>query len=152
GLVGVLRAIIQIPVLAMFYSRKNLSLGGPVALQLIGDDHPRYVRHSFEQLAEELLRRSLVPPTLHENVQHVALLIHSPPQVVVLALDGQKHLIHVPLVTRPGAAATELIGIFLAKLTAPLANSLVGDDDSAFQQYLVVYGNRAANSSRLETR
>jgi hypothetical protein len=51
----------------------------------------------------------------------------------MLTLDGQKHFIEVPLVSRPGAAVTELIGIFLAKLTAPLADRLVGDDDSAFQ-------------------
>jgi hypothetical protein len=42
GLVRILRAIIKIAILAMFYSGKNLSLGGPVALQFIGDDDPRY--------------------------------------------------------------------------------------------------------------
>ena len=44
GLVRVLRAIIEIPVLAMFYSRQNLSLGGAVALQFVGDDDPWYIR------------------------------------------------------------------------------------------------------------
>ena len=37
-LVGVLRTIIEIPVLAMFHSRKNLVLGRSVALELVGDD------------------------------------------------------------------------------------------------------------------
>ena len=43
-LVGVLRAIIEIPVLAMFYPWKDLALGGSVALEFIGDDHARHVR------------------------------------------------------------------------------------------------------------
>jgi hypothetical protein len=50
--------------LAMVYAGENLTLGGPVALQLIGDDDPRYVDQPLEQLAEELLRRLLVMSTL----------------------------------------------------------------------------------------
>ena len=42
GLVGVLRTIIEIRVLAMFHFRKDLALGGTIALQFIGDDHPWY--------------------------------------------------------------------------------------------------------------
>src|SRR5262245_23200748 len=56
---------------------------------------------------------------------------------MTLALDRQKHFVEMPLVTGPRPSTTELIGIFLAKLTAPLANRVVGDDDSAFQEYLV---------------
>jgi hypothetical protein len=40
--VGVLRTIIEIRVLAMFHFRKDLALGGTIALQFIGDDHPWY--------------------------------------------------------------------------------------------------------------
>ena len=43
GLVGVLRTIIQIPMLSMFYPRQELALGGPVALEFVGDDHARDV-------------------------------------------------------------------------------------------------------------
>ena len=44
GLVRVLRPIVEIPVLAVFYPREDLSLGGPVALQFIGDEDSRHVR------------------------------------------------------------------------------------------------------------
>jgi hypothetical protein len=43
GLVRVLRPIVQIAMLAMFHPWQNLALGGPVALQLIGNDNTRYV-------------------------------------------------------------------------------------------------------------
>ena len=42
-LVGVLCAVIEIPVLAMFHSRQKLLLGGAVALEVVGHDHPRDV-------------------------------------------------------------------------------------------------------------
>jgi len=44
GLVRVLCTIIEIPVLAMFYSRENLSLSCSVALQFVGDDDVWHVR------------------------------------------------------------------------------------------------------------
>ena len=43
-LMRVLSAIIEIPVLAMFYSRQDLALGGSVALEFIRDDHSGHVR------------------------------------------------------------------------------------------------------------
>jgi len=54
-LVGVLRSIIEIAVLAMFHSWENLALGGSVAFQLIGDDHTRGVGQAFQEFAEELV-------------------------------------------------------------------------------------------------
>ena len=42
-LVGVLGAVIEIPLLAMLDSRKNFPLGCFVALQFVGDDDPWYI-------------------------------------------------------------------------------------------------------------
>jgi hypothetical protein len=44
GLVGVLGAIVKIAMLPMFHPWEELSLGGSIALEFIGDDDPRYVR------------------------------------------------------------------------------------------------------------
>src|SRR5712692_10697046 len=130
----VLRTVIKIAMLAMCYPRKKLSLGSTVALQLIGDEHSRHVRQALEQLTEELLRRALIAAALDQDVQHVALLIHGLPEVVTLALDRQKHLIHMPFVTRSGASAPELIGVPLSEFAAPLADGLIGDDYAACKQ------------------
>jgi hypothetical protein len=75
--------------LAMFYARENLTLRGPVAFEFIRDDHPRHVRESFEQLPEELLRRLLVPTALHEDVEHVAVLVDGPPEIMALTIGGR---------------------------------------------------------------
>src|SRR5262245_26943634 len=134
GLVGVLGAIIKIPMLAMFHPWQDLALGGSVAPEFVGDDHARHVRQPFEQLAEELLRGLLISAALDQDIPDVPLLIHRPPQIGMLALDREKHLIHMPLVTRLGTAATELGGILLAECTAPFANRLIRHDYAAFQQ------------------
>ena len=47
GLVRILSAIVEIPVLAMVHTREQFALGGCVALQFIGNDHPGHIRSSF---------------------------------------------------------------------------------------------------------
>jgi hypothetical protein len=44
GLVGILRAIIEVAVLAVFYPGQDLPLRSAVALELISDDDPRDIR------------------------------------------------------------------------------------------------------------
>jgi hypothetical protein len=77
-LMRILRTVVQIPMLAMFHPWEQLALGSTIALQLVGNDHARDVGQAFQEFAEELLRRPLVAPALHQNVEHVALLIHRP--------------------------------------------------------------------------
>ena len=135
-LVRVLGTIVEIPILAMFHLGQEFALGGSIALELIGDDHARDVGQSFEQLTEELLRGPLVPATLHQDIQQGAVLIDRPPEIVVFALDGEKHLVEMPIVTGSRPTATELVGVGLAKLAAPLANRLIGYNDSTLKEQL----------------
>jgi hypothetical protein len=48
GLVGNLRAVIELPVLAMLHPREDLLLCCAVALQLVGDDDPRPIRQPLQ--------------------------------------------------------------------------------------------------------
>jgi len=132
-LVRVLRPVIERAMLAMFYPRQEFLLGGAVALEFIRDDRTRYVRQALEELAEELLRGVLVPPLLHQDIQHVPVLIYGPPQIVMFAFDREKYFIEVPLITGPRTTATELIGLRLAKLATPLPDGLVGHDHAALK-------------------
>jgi hypothetical protein len=66
-----------------------------------------------------------------QNIQHVPVLIDCSPENMMLALDRQKHLIKVPLVTGPRTAATELIRIRLPEFAAPFANRFIGHDHAA---------------------
>ena len=74
--------VIEVSALPMFYPRHHLALGRDVAFQLVRDRHPRHVLQTFEQLLEELLRRLLVAPLLHQDIEDIVILIHCPPQVI----------------------------------------------------------------------
>jgi hypothetical protein len=139
-LVGVLRPIVQVAVLPVFDAREDLPLGSPVAFQPIGDDDAWNVPTSFEEPAEEGLRSVLVPPALHQDIEHSPVLIHGPPEIVPLPIDGEEHLIQVPFVTWSRPSAPELIGIGLPKLPTPLPDRFIGHDDSA--------ANRSSSTSR----
>jgi insertion element IS1 protein InsB len=99
----------QAMMLSMFYTRQHFALGGAVALELIRDEHPGHVLAPFQQLPEEFLRSLLVTPRLDQDVQHMPVLIHGAPQVVALAMNRQKHLVQVPLVTWSRAATAQLV-------------------------------------------
>ena len=150
-LVRVLCAVVEIAVLSMFHPRQDFWLRGAVALQFIRDDDPWHIRQPLEQFTEKLLRGLLIPTALHENIEHVTVLIDGPPQIVTLLVEGEKDLIQVPLVARPGAPPTQCIGIGLAKLATPLANGLVGNGNPPLgQQFLdvAVAGAKMAGSGR----
>jgi hypothetical protein len=56
------------------------------------------------------------------NIEHVAVLIHSPPEIMTFAVNGEADLFELPFVTRFGAPAVGLIGIRLPKLCTPRAH------------------------------
>ena len=130
----VLTAVIEIATLAVFDPGQHLALGRAVALELIGDDDPWHVLQPLEQLAEKLLRRLLVAPALHQDIQHVIVLVNSAPQVMALPVDGQKDFIQVPFVPGLRATATQAVGIILPKLPTPLTDSFMGHGDATLAQ------------------
>src|SRR5215813_10279911 len=133
----ILTAVVEIATLPVFHAGQYLPLRGAVALELVRNDYTRHVLQALEQLAKKLLRRLLSPPALHEDVKHVIVLVDSAPEVMALPVDGQEHLIEVPLVPGLGASMLQLIGIVLPKLQTPLADGLMGHGDAALKQDLL---------------
>jgi len=133
-LMGVLRTVVEGAVLAMFHPREDLPLGRAIALQFIRNDHAWYVLTALEELTEELLGRLLVPPSLHQDIEHLTVLIHRPPQIMPYLVNRDAHFIQVPRITWPGTPATEGMRIGLAKLAASLADGFVRYDHATDQQ------------------
>ena len=102
-----------------------------VAFELVGHDHARHVLQAAQQLAQEPLGGPGIAPALDEDVEHMAVLVHRPPEVVLLAADADEHLIHVLFVARPWPAPLQLIRELPTKAQAPLADALVTDHDAA---------------------
>jgi hypothetical protein len=97
---------------------------------------PWHIRQALEELAEELLGSRLIAPMLDENIEDMTILIYPPPEVVTCSVDGQKHLIQVPLDIRSGASMPELVRIRLPKLPTSIAHGLVCEHNAAFGHQL----------------
>src|SRR5258708_6711303 len=82
GLVGVFRSIVQSFVLPILHPRQDLAFGGSIALQFIGDDHAGDIVQSFEELPKKAFRRVCVASALHQDIQHVAVLINGSPEIM----------------------------------------------------------------------
>jgi hypothetical protein len=87
---GILRPIVQAFVLAVLHARQYLLLGRAIAAQLIGDQHTWDVLASLEQFPKELLGSLFVASALHQDIEHIAMLINCSPEIVQLAVDGEK--------------------------------------------------------------
>src|SRR5829696_3230102 len=101
----------------------HLTLRGAVARQLVRDHHTRYAGLPLQKLAQETLELAqetlgglLVAPALDQNVEHDPILVDSPPEPVLLSPDHQAHFVEVPLVTRTGQPAPDLVGERLPEL------------------------------------
>lgn len=73
---------------------------------LLDASHPWRVLKPFEELAKKTFCRLLVASALHQDIQHVAILIYSPPERVRFPVDLQIDFIQVPVVATTRAAAT----------------------------------------------
>jgi hypothetical protein len=68
----------------------------PIRLIAMGNDDSKPVKENhadlpeghLEELAKKAFRRLPVTPVLHEDIEHMAILIDCTPQVMVPALDG----------------------------------------------------------------
>jgi hypothetical protein len=92
-LVGIFRAIIPIAMRPMFHTGQPLACRRLIAPQPIGHDQPWHVREPLEQLADECLGSLCIPPMLHEHVEEMSVLIHRPPQIMTLLVEGEKDFI-----------------------------------------------------------
>src|SRR3954471_7215098 len=116
----------------------HLSLRGTVAGQLVRDHHrgTRGAHLPLQQLPEQALGGLLVAPALDQNVEHDPILIDSPPEPMLRSPDHQAHFVQMPLVSRTGKPAADLVGEYLAKFARPLPHGLVAHKDAAGGQHL----------------
>ncbi len=120
--------------MSVFNDRYDVALGRPVALELVGHEDSGDVAQSLEQFAEEALGSFPILTGLQQNIERVAILIHGPPKIVVLAVLGQDDFVQVPLVPAVWLPAKKSIGIGLAELERPMADGFMADNDPAIRQ------------------
>jgi hypothetical protein len=80
------RSIVQPFVLAMLYTRQDVAFGGV-----------------------------LIAAALHEDIQHISVLIHRSPQILSFATDREKHFVQMPRIATARAATLQFLSIGLPK-------------------------------------
>ena len=105
--------------------------GGPLASKLVGDHHPWISAIRLHQLFKEALGCPPVAALLHQDIEHVTLLIHGAPEIKSLAVDLDHSLIKKPLVARPWPVSPDDISEQRAEPLLALMDSLMTDVDAA---------------------
>jgi hypothetical protein len=90
--------------------------------QLVGDQPAAFPFLTFQELAKESFGCTLITTGLHENINHVAILVDSSPQILPLTLDRHEQFVQVPHAAQASLSSPERPGVFDTKLPTPLSD------------------------------
>ena len=121
-LVGDLSTIARVLISDVDYGRHHGAARGGVGTQLVGDQPARDTALDFQQRPKESDGCSPIPVRLHEDVQDVTVLVDRAPQILLATLDRDEHLVEMPGVSHPTAAAPQPPRVDRTEPLAPLPN------------------------------
>ena len=84
----ILRPVVKPLVRAVLDVRHDLTPGGRVGAELVGDHPPGWAALLLQQTFQQALGRLGVAAGLDNLIEHVTILIHGPPEPVLLASDA----------------------------------------------------------------
>jgi len=102
------RSIVGIPFHAVSHVAEDASHGGGVASQFVSDDLHWFGALATQQSSKESLCGALIPMRLNQDIDHVSVLIHRPPQILLSPVDSNEHLIQVPMVAESSFSSLSL--------------------------------------------
>jgi hypothetical protein len=79
---------------------------------------------SLQELPKEPSSRTGIAIPLNEDVDHIAILVDSPPEIVPLALGVHEELVQVPDVSPTTLPTPEVPSVVESELLTPPANGL----------------------------
>src|SRR5215207_7636722 len=107
----ILRPIIHPLVRAVFDVWHDLTSGGSIRAELVGDHPPGWAALLLQKASQQALGGRGVAAGLDNLIEHVTILIHGPPQPVFLTRDGDHDLIEVPNVAAAWRLAPETASV-----------------------------------------
>ena len=108
-----------------------------IASEFIGNDHARMTTsRSPQHPAKETYGRESIPPWLHKDVEHNAVLINGSPEVMSNAVDLEENVVQMPLVAGSSTPSPEAIGIRFAELVAPAPDRFVANHHATCGHHL----------------
>ena len=91
----------------------------------------------MQQSSKESFRGALITVRLNQDVDHVAVLVHGTPQILLLAVDSNQDFVQVPNITKAALPPFQFSGIFRTELLRPESNRFIRDDDSPFGEKIL---------------
>ena len=71
---------------------------------------------------------------LQQNIDHIPVLIHGTPQILLSTVDSDEEFVQIPGVTEAALFPLKTSGIVGSEFPAPLPDSFIRNNDSAFGQ------------------
>ena len=108
-----------------------------ITAQLVRDHASRDGALPFQQLPKEARRGMPIALGLHQDVDHVAVLVNRPPEILLPPLNIDEQFVQVPRVAHPSTASPQRSRIRRPKDPTPLPNRFVGDSHTALGQQIL---------------
>jgi len=121
-LMGNFGSIVGVLVRGVDHGRHHGPTSRCIAPQLVRDQTSRYRPLAFQQLPEEARGGAPIAPGLHEDVDHVAVFVDRPPEILLLPLDIDKQFVQVPRVAHWPPASPQRSRIRRPEGPTPLPN------------------------------
>src|SRR5580700_5475962 len=106
----ILSPIVLAQALLMARRQSDLGLCRAVRAQLVRHQHIGCETLFLEQLAHQLHGRSLIAPSLHQQIENLAFIVDRAPQPELLASNRYSHLIEMPTRCWPWASMAKFSG------------------------------------------
>jgi hypothetical protein len=74
---------------------------------------------------------------LNQDVDDIAVLIHSTPEILLLAVNSNEDFVQVPNIAEAALTPLQFSGIVRTELLTPESNRFIRDDDSAFGEKIL---------------
>jgi hypothetical protein len=74
---------------------------------------------------------------LNQDVDHVAVLIHGTPEILLLAVDSNENFVQVPNIAEAALPPFQSLGIVRTELFTPESNRFIRDEDSPFGEKIL---------------
>ena len=125
-------SIVRVSLCVVGYIRHQFSMGHTVASQFVSHDIPGLTTTTPHKPLEEALCCSAISASLQIDIDHFSILIHCPPQVLLLAIDLHKDLVDVERIAEATVSLFESTSESCAKLDAPESDGFVADNNAPF--------------------
>ena len=107
-------------------------MGDTITAQLVGHETKRFLSLTLQESPEEAPCGTPVPTGLHEDIDHVAVLVHRPPEILTPTANRHEYFVQKPRVSELPLSSLQPPRVVGAELLAPLPDGLVRHGDAPF--------------------